>query len=62
MQMDSYWGKTCRHFHLVVMRADAWDSGGLSSVTYGIGGEMERVARFPIPHLFVAEAPSDLNH
>lgn len=59
MQMGSYWGKTCRHFHLVVKCADAWD---LSSVTYGIAGEMELVARFPIPHLLVAEAPSDLNH
>lgn len=62
MQMASYWGKTRRRFHLVVMCADAWDSGDLSSVTYAIAGEMEHAARFPIPHLLVAEAPSNLNH
>lgn len=44
------------------MCADAWDSGDLSSVTYGVAGEMERVARLPIPHLLVAKAPSDLSH
>lgn len=37
------------------MCADAWDSGDLSAVTYGIAGEMERAARSPIPHLLVGE-------
>lgn len=54
--------KTLPSFHPVVMCADAWDSGDLSAVTYGIAGEMERAACLPIPHLLVGEAPSDLNH
>lgn len=47
--------KTLPSFHPVVMCADAWDSGDLSAVTYGIAGEMERVAYSPIPHLLVGE-------
>lgn len=39
--------KTLPSFHPVVMCADAWDSGDLSTVTYGIAGEMERAARPP---------------
>lgn len=37
------------------MCADAWDSGDMSAVTYGIASEMERAARSPIPHLLVGE-------
>lgn len=44
------------------MCADAWDSGDLSAVTYGMAGEMEHAACLPIPHLLLGEAPSDLNH